>query len=128
METTRIGLVLSLSALCNLGCGYLVQGSRQRVLIDTAPSSRPVEIDGSTHTAPVSLQLARKDDHIVVAKNASGQTATRTIYTSRSLMWHIWDILWLPVIFNIIDIASGGDSELSPEQLTIPIPPEEAPS
>jgi hypothetical protein len=39
-------------------------------------------------------------------------------------MWHIWDIWWLPVIFNVIDIASGGDCELNPSQLTIPVPPE----
>ncbi len=116
--------VLLFSATAQLGCGYLVQGSRQMVMIDSMPSGHPVDVGGATHVTPVTLQLKRNQDHIVTVRNRSGQTTTRTIYHERSLMWHIWDILWLPVIFNVIDIASGGDCELNPSQLTIPVPPE----
>ena len=34
----------------------------------------------------------------------------------------VWDILWVPIIWNLPDIISGADKELSPEQLTIPLP------
>ena len=50
-------------ALGATGCGVLAHGRTQRVLIDSLPPSREVEVDGVAHTTPVFLELSRKEHH-----------------------------------------------------------------
>jgi hypothetical protein len=124
MTARRLPLVAILF-VCG-SCAYVSHGTTQTVLIDSVPTNATVELDGEPITTPAKLKLVRKMRHVVIGRNANGAVVQRVIYSEPRLVWMMIDLLMLPVVGNLIDILTGADHELVPEQLTIPLPPEDA--
>lgn len=118
-------LLVSILVVCS-SCAYVSHGTKQTVLIDSIPTNATVELDGESITTPAKLKLVRKKQHVVIARNANGAVVQRVIYSESRPVWMWADLLLLPVIGNLIDIFTGADHELVPEQLTIPLPPDDA--
>lgn len=117
-----------LAAMCVAtgGCGFVLYGHTQDVPIDTAPAGGVVEVDGTRYGTPATFPLARGDSHTVIARNEHGAIVSRTLCSHSVALGHVLDMLTVPIIFNIIDLATGSGYELVPAQLVIPLPPPDA--
>jgi hypothetical protein len=113
-----IALLLCLTAA---GCGYIMRGSTQKVLIDSSPSRSQVQVDGATYTTPVELELARGRHHTVTAQSTGGTPVATHIESQTQWRYQVVDLLITPIIGNIIDGASGGDSNLVPSKVVLPL-------
>ncbi|MFI5365572.1 MAG: hypothetical protein ACHQ4J_08115 [Candidatus Binatia bacterium] len=119
-------LGVAIAASLSTGCGLIFNGTRQQVMVDTAPAGGTVEVDGVRHQTPVTLDLRRKDVHTVVATNARGATVTRNIIPEGDTLFVLMDLGTCPVLCNLVDSAFGGDRTLVPSPLLMPLPPENA--
>jgi hypothetical protein len=102
------------------GCGYFQHGSTQKVFIDTVPSRARIEVDGRPYTTPVDLELHRGRHHTVTAKTTYGAPLATHIRSETQWRYQLFDFL-LPIIGNIFDAVTGGDSVLVPSELVIPL-------
>lgn len=118
MRTLSIPLFATLALS---GCGYLTHGSTQRAFIDTVPSSSRIEIDGQPYTTPVDLELARGRHHTVTAETTTGVPLSTHIQSETQWRYQLVDFFLTPIIGNIVDGVTGGDSELVPSELVIPL-------
>ncbi len=120
-------VAVALMALTCAGCGTMLRGMTQEVLIDSYPTGAEVHVDNQIVHTPVSLALSRRTSHAIYAQNAQGATVYRIVTSEPSFGWHVWDVLaCVPVVCNAIDIATGGDSVLSPDSIMLPLPPPDA--
>jgi len=124
-DVGNIFVPIALAVACT-GCGLVFQGTRQQVAIDTIPSGRAIEVDGKPYTTPVTVDLKRKDKHVVTASNDHGAIARRVIEPVSNSFWHLPDAILLPFFGNVIDIVSGADRKLHPDALVIPVPADDA--
>jgi len=117
-----------LFAACLSGCGYALNGTTQKVRIDTVPTGAQVQVDGKPYTTPVELELKRGTHHTVTAKTTYGAPLASHIRSETQWRYQVVDFFITPILGNIFDGASGGDSELVPSQLVIPLDkPQSAP-
>ena len=103
------------------GCGYVLHGSTQIVHIDTAPSGARVQVDGEPHTTPVDLDLQRGNHHTVTAQSASGAPLASHIRSEIQWRYAIASFFLPPIIGSIVDGVTGGDCELVPSRVLIPL-------
>ena len=113
--------ILVLLCLAAGGCGYVTHGSTQKIFIDTMPSQQSIEVDGKPYTTPVDLELARGTHHTVTTKSKTGAPLAAHITSETQWRYQVFDFFVLPIIGNIIDGVSGGDSVLTPKELVIPL-------
>lgn len=115
-------LIPLIAAVCLLsGCGYVLHGSTQKVSIDTVPTGARVEVDGRSYTTPAELELGRGTHHTVTARTTAGAPLATHIRSEIQWRWAIPSFFLPPIIGSIIDGVSGGDSELVPDKLVIPL-------
>jgi len=113
-------LILAFS-LAASGCGYIQHGSTQKVFIDTQPSGARISVDGRPYTTPVDLELERVRHHTVTAETKAGAPIATHIRSETQWTIQLFDFLVTPIVGNIVDGVTGGDSELVPAQLVIPL-------
>jgi hypothetical protein len=118
-----------------MGCAAMANGRYQKIVIDSAPTPGTVEVvwwcgrdcrDSATYATPARVALRRNRSYSVYAKNENGALVERIIYSQHQGYWQALDFLLLPIVANLIDLAAGADYELSPSQITIPLPPPDA--
>lgn len=114
-------LVLLLALFIATGCGYVTHGSTQHVFVDTVPSNSPISIDGRPYTTPVDLELARGSHHTVTAQTTWGAPLASHIRSEIQWRYAIASFFLPPIIGTIIDGVTGGDCELVPAELVIPL-------
>ena len=113
--------VLILLMTLSTGCGYVTHGSTQRVFVDTMPSGAKIAIDGKPYTTPVDLQLERGNHHTVTAQTTYGAPLASHIRSEIQWRYVIASFFLPPIIGTIIDGVTGGDCELVPAELVIPL-------
>ena len=118
MKASEVALVVAIGLS---GCGYVQHGSTQKVFIDTMPTGAPVQVDGKTYTTPVELELKRGNHHTVTAQTTYGAPLASHIRSETQWRYQAFDFFVTPIIGNIFDGATGGDSELVPSTLVLPL-------
>jgi hypothetical protein len=113
--------IVLLFCLTATGCGYVLRGSTQKVTIDSSPSGAQVQVDGATHKTPVELELARGRHHTVTAQGTAGTPVATHIESQTQWRFQVIDLFLTPIIGNIVDGASGGDSDLVPSKVVLPL-------
>lgn len=103
------------------GCGYIQHGSTQKVFIDTVPSGAAIAVDGLPYTTPVDLELERVRHHTVTTQTIGGAPVATHIRSETQWTYQIIDFFLTPIIGNIVDGVTGGDSMLVPAELVIPL-------
>ncbi len=103
----------ALPAFMCCGCATILTGRTETVRIDSEPQGVAVNVDGTMHTTPVIVSLARDADHYVRFPN--GQTVDITRHFSGATLGNI---ILGGVIGIIIDAASGAAmGDLKPDKM-----------
>ena len=114
-----IGVVLITGFLCS-GCGLLINGREQKVLIDSAPQGARIVIPsaGIEAVTPASVSLPRNEDHAVFVKMKGFSPAKAYITSKLEPVSLILDIvIFFPAL--VVDIPMGGTYKLEPDNLYI---------
>lgn len=112
-------MILLVSGLA--GCGYVLHGSTQNVHIDTVPSGVKVEVDGKPYTTPIDLELARGNHHTVTGRTTFGAPLSSHIRSEIQWRYVVASFFLPPIIGTIVDGVTGGDCELVPTEVIIPL-------
>jgi uncharacterized protein YceK len=119
MKSSIMSLILLFVAAAVLlwGCATIMHGTSQRVGISSAPTGARVSVDNVTFgNTPLFANLARGDDHIVTIELDGYQNAQFTL--TKDVSGWVWgNIVFGGLIGLVVDAASGGLYDLSPEQL-----------
>jgi len=113
-----IGMVV-LVVMVGQGCGTIIHGSRQDLLIQSSPSGALVTIEGFTAQTPARVSLSRTRDYVVTVKQEG--YGTKQAMVNRS--FNGWttvggNLLWLlPGI--VLDLGTGGAWTLEPNNMNI---------
>lgn len=121
----RIGGVVAatLAAWFVYGCGTIVHGSSQTVMISSEPAGATVKIDnGMTLTTPSSVKLERKKDYVVQISKEGFQTQTIPLNSVLS-GWLAGNIIFGGIIGGGVDAATGAAYTLTPEKISISLTP-----
>lgn len=114
-------VVLTLALTLTTGCGYVLHGSTQNIHIDTVPSGARVEVDGKPYTTPIDLELARGNHHTVSGRTTTGAPLSSHIRSELQWRYVIASFFLPPIIGTIVDGVTGGDCELVPSEVIIPL-------
>lgn len=114
-------LVAGLFALGLTGCGLIFGGSNQTIPMASSPEGATVEFheSGRTLTTPTSVKLKRKDSYVLTFSREGFES--RQVELERSLRGGMLalDILFTGLVGVVVDAATGGWYELSPERLDV---------
>jgi hypothetical protein len=99
------------------GCATIMQGTKQQVAISSTPTGASVRVDtASFGTTPVTVELRRKDKHIIQITMDGYQPFELT--TSRSTSGWVWgNIVFGGIIGLVVDASTGGMYKLKPEEV-----------
>jgi hypothetical protein len=115
-------LALTAAALSTTGCASIMHGTSQNVGLSSSPTAATVTVDGfPLGTTPVIAKLSRKKDHIVRFDLAGYQPFEATL-TKKTSGWVWGNIVFGGLIGLVVDAASGGMYNLTPEQLAATMP------
>lgn len=124
---SRVAL-LALLALSASGCATIMHGTNQQVGFSSTPSQAVVKVDGvSMGSTPIIAKLSRKKPH-VVRLELDGYQPYETTLTKSVSGW-----VWGNLVFGglpglIIDAATGGLYDLSPDQVQATLGPKSSES
>jgi len=106
------GVVLSAS-----GCATIMQGTKQQVAISSTPTGASVRVDTTSFgTTPVTVELRRKDKHIIKITMDGYQPFE--LSTSRSTSGWVWgNIVFGGLIGLVVDASTGGMYKIKPEEV-----------
>ena len=109
-----VALAVSIVASTS-SCASIMSGTKQAVTITSDPSGAEISIDGkSAGKTPLTVELRRKEDHVIKAIGVGGGEATVT--TTRGSNGWIWgNILFGGLIGLIIDLSNGAAKRFSPD-------------
>lgn len=117
----RKSLLVAAACTSLTACATIMNGSNQRVLIESTPSGAPVRIDGvSAGVTPLRTNVARKSSHHVSIGADSG-ARTSYILTRHASAWLVADLaIFYPLI--VVDIVTGGAFVLKPRAFRAQLP------
>jgi len=107
-----------LALLLVTGCGTMLAGTMEDVTIKSTPPGIKIMVDGKEHETPVTLQLARKTEHLVMFPGGQQVLVRQTFLGSGE---HYLNILWglagiVPgVVAGIVDMVTGAKHNLEPD-------------
>lgn len=121
MNTTTpsyIVLVL-LCLLMAIGCGTISHGTRQDITIRSTPADAEVWVDDQlVGTTPDTVNLARRDDHVVkIIKEGFKEIEFKIKSKTSGALFG--NLLFGGLIGCIVDWSSGGAYTLSPDEITV---------
>ena len=112
--------ILIIATICAFlpGCASIVHGTRQKIAIATDPLGAEVSTGEITMTTPCSLNLKRKNDHILSIHKPGYETETvkLTSVLSGAVAGNI--LLGGPIGWGV-DAISGAQWRLDPETVSI---------
>jgi hypothetical protein len=126
MKSRAVTLLAIALIATSTSCGLVTHGTKQTVFIDSMPTGASIEVDGTPTTTPAWVRLSRRNSHAVLARNAQGAIVWRPILTQTDWTVFVFDLVTVPVVFHVIDVACGSLNRLEPASLTIPLPPPDA--
>ena len=99
------------------GCGTIMQGTTQKMGINSNPVGAQVTVDGvEAGQTPMTLTLSRKTDH-TVSVTLPGYENFQIMIDKKFSKWTVGSLLLGGPIGLIIDHSTGGMYRLTPEQL-----------
>jgi len=108
---------LALAGLATWGCATIMQGSDQKVPIESTPSGAVVSIDQQEHGhTPLVASLIRKSPHVVRIVLVGYQPYEMT-FTRKTSGWVWGNILLGGLIGLAVDASTGGMYKLEPAQV-----------
>ncbi len=119
--------ILALVLSCS-GCGTLIHGTTQEVMIETEPTGASITIPGSRVrglTSPAVVELARGRGHLIIVKKVGYETKGVYIHSELEPLSLVLDIL-LGGIGILIDWPWGGLYELRPDEVFVALTKEKA--
>lgn len=110
-------VVLTIAVLALTGCATIMHGSRQNINFFSTPEGATVKIDGvNVGLTPVAKELSRKSEHKVEIL-LEGYEPFEMMIEQRVSGWLFGNILFGGIPGLIIDLATGGLFNLTPEQV-----------
>ena len=103
------------------GCGLLINGRKQKITINSDPADAKISIPsaGLQATTPAMLQLARKDDHMVIIEKEGYEKKTVILTSEIEPLALILDILLWGGLGLLVDWPLGAMHELSPDKVYV---------
>ena len=117
---TQIALVATLSTALT-GCGVIFGGSTETIRVGSTPRGATIVAEPTvgTSTAPTALELPRKDSYVITATLDGYEPAEATIRKGMRGGILALDILFTGLIGVVVDAATGGWWDLSPDDVTL---------
>ncbi|HEV3112339.1 MAG TPA: PEGA domain-containing protein [Candidatus Binataceae bacterium] len=122
-------IALACAAALFAGCATVINGTTQRVQIDSTPSGAEVLIDDSQQlvTTPATVKLSRRDSHKLVFHKPGYQDTTESL-TSGMSGWILGNLIAGGVVGMAIDASDGAGRKLSADDVNVmliplPLPP-----
>ena len=120
-------LALAAATALLSGCATIINGTTQRVQIDSAPGGADVSIDDQQHvTTPAEVSLARGQAHKLVFHKSGYQDRTENL-TSGMSGWILGNMLAGGVVGMAIDASDGAGRKLSADSINVTLTPAEPP-
>jgi hypothetical protein len=118
MRTVFVAATI-LSLGWSTGCATIVNGTTQKITIQSEPTDANVRIDGTmTVTTPAIVELKRNQKHIVEIEKPG--YASQTINIKSELNGMVFgNILFGGIIGGGVDAASGAAARLSPSEINV---------
>ncbi len=119
-----IKTLLALIALCPLftSCASIVHGTTQKVPVSTSPEGATIFDGKNTYISPATIELKRKDDHIITISKPGYET--ETVKISPVISGAVaGNILAGGFIGWGVDAISGAQWRLVPETLAVNLRP-----
>lgn len=113
--------LLLATMLTTVGCGAILNGTRQTVTATSAPDAARVVANpsGLAFTTPASLNLERKNSYVLTFSKEGYSDAQFQVNRSLQAGILILDILLTGLIGVVVDAATGAWYKLSPETATV---------
>ena len=113
-----VALTLTIG-LC--GCGAVFNGSRQNIMVTSAPDGAHIESvpAAGAFTTPTTLNLHRKHDYTLTFSKEGYSSASTTISPHARGGIIVLDVLLTGLIGVIVDASTGAWNKLSPENVTV---------
>jgi hypothetical protein len=117
-----LALVMVASAA---GCGVITGGTTETITVQSVPSMATLTTQptSGSFTTPASIELARKNSYTLIANREGYQEAQFQISQSMRVGPLILDILFTGLIGVVVDAATGGWWDLSPDDATMSLEP-----
>ncbi len=116
-------IVLACVAAIGSGCATIVNGTTERVQIDSTPPGAEVAIDDSQHLlTPSSVKLSRASAHKLVFHKSGYEDATANL-TSSTSGWILGNLLAGGVVGMAIDVSDGAGRKLSSDSVKVSLTP-----
>ncbi|MEW6775722.1 MAG: PEGA domain-containing protein [Bdellovibrionota bacterium] len=109
------------------GCATIVNGTKQKVKINSTPDGATVSVDGvDSGTTPATVKMRRKEDHKVVIKKP-GYKPKEVELKNKMSWWWLGNVVIGGIIGLVVDMASGGVYKLEPKKIDAALEPEQPP-
>lgn len=107
-------------AFATVGCGTILNGTRQTVAIQSTPAGATVTTvpAGETSTTPGSITLERKNNYVLTFTADGYEPAEAHLRREMSAVFLVLDIL-AGVIGVVVDAVTGGWYQLEPETVSV---------
>ncbi|MCC6284099.1 MAG: PEGA domain-containing protein [Phycisphaerales bacterium] len=116
-------VVLIGSSISLVGCGTIIHGSSQTVMVSSQPPGATISVDnGMVLTTPSSVKLERKRDYVLTISKPGYMSQTVPINSVLS-GWLAGNIIFGGLIGGGVDLASGAAYTLTPAQISITLQP-----
>ena len=118
MKRKTVYLLLLLILLLE-GCGTIVHGSKQDISVNATPPEATVKVDGKRIKTPATINLSRKNEHVVAIEMEGYENEQVKIERSLNVGATIFgNILWLIPGF-VVDVITGGAWTLDPDIVNV---------
>ncbi len=116
------GVVVAMGvALAGAGCGTIVHGTRQNVMISSNPPGATATVNGMQVETPAVVSLSRDKDHMVTVEKEGCKKGHVPINRSfNGVATILGNILWL-FVGVVVDFVAGGAWTLEPDNVTVPL-------
>ena len=124
MKIILLVVFLAFSYLTLGGCATIINGTTQKIPVDTTPQGATAENqDGVGCITPCSIELKRNQDHIITISKEGfeNQSVTCKHVLSPAILGYI--LLPLGLIGAVVDAASGSLYRLTPEAISLELKP-----
>ena len=114
-------VLVAVSAVSATGCGVIMHGSRQDIMVQSSPAGAKLETNpvSGSYTTPTTLNLERKNSYTLTFTSAGYTPATFNIQNKLGVGTVIADVLLTGLVGVVVDGITGAWYALSPESATV---------
>lgn len=105
-------------SVCCLGCGSILKGTSQTVVVESFPNRSKVEVAGKEYTTPATVRLSKRGDHVITISKEGYESRKVVIGRKVNIGIVILDILF-GVVPIVIDAINGAWFDLEPAAINV---------